>query len=468
LRFGNYFGEAELGGRRLRVTSGRLGDGALEQMLADVEERFCTLPFFAAQPSGHGYARDRIDGPDVLYQTFMVLRHAMHGGPPHDLPAAMARILARPHESLVDGREDMPLAFARGVDGTTLIEIASRPDRLVSLAPGHALSRSPGARALKGRLPTDVRSRRARSTTDTRENRFICAVIDALIDVCLKVESSAKLAKLASGTTVAQEASGYVRRLERWRRHPVLDGLSADPAIPAQSTVLQGRPGYRHVYGFVGDLAGRTRLLNAETATRLMDLRDAATTYEVWCYFAVVQSLEHVLGEPAALAQAFTDDAGVNMPRGHVARVGPVEVRYNFAFSPSKGHGRHPRRSYSVLLRPDISLFLDDGSLHVFDAKLKRDVRTVMQQSMTGEVDEPAAPADLVTFARPDLHKMHAYRDALGARSVWVLYPGSEDVVDSYPDTEGAPAVNGGVGAIALAPAQSAASLTGVLGAMLD
>ncbi|HEX8105593.1 MAG TPA: DUF2357 domain-containing protein, partial [Solirubrobacteraceae bacterium] len=160
LRFGEYFGDAELGGRILRVTSPRLSPQANARMLHEVAERLSALPFRAPAVTGHGYARDVLSGPDVLYQSYAVFRHAMAGGPPHDLPAAIERILARPHERLVDEQEVRPLAHALDVDGRTLLEVASRPDRLVALPATHPLARSPGAVALGGRLPTQLRVRR--------------------------------------------------------------------------------------------------------------------------------------------------------------------------------------------------------------------------------------------------------------------------------------------------------------------
>ena len=52
-------------------------------------------------------------------------------------------------------------------------------------------------------------------------------------------------------------------------------------------------------------------------------------------------------------------------------------------------------------------------------------------------------------FNHADLHKMHAYRDAIpAARTVWVLYPG--DLEQFWPENDGDAAE--GVGVIGLAP----------------
>ena len=102
-------------------------------------------------------------------------------------------------------------------------------------------------------------------------------------------------------------------------------------------------------------------------------------------------------------------------------------------------------------LRPDITVRGADGRLHLFDAKLKVDFRRAVDAE---DFDDAGESSD--TFKREDLYKMHAYRDALGADSVWVLYPGSDRAASEYSDALGGwrdPARGfQGVGAIALRP----------------
>ncbi|HEX8104427.1 MAG TPA: nuclease domain-containing protein, partial [Solirubrobacteraceae bacterium] len=284
---------------------------------------------------------------------------------------------------------------------------------------------------------------------------------------CRRVEISARAGRAPAASAVSSEAGAFVRRLERWRRHPTLSALPSSWQIPRSSTVMRGRAGYRHLAGFWGDLLGRTRLMDPATASRLMGLRDAAATYELWCYFAVVGCVEAALETQAVLEPYTEDDAAVNVPWRHVARIGEARVHYNRTFPSSKGLGRQPFSSYSVRLRPDICLELPTGEVHVFDAKLKRRVLT---QQPAGEADgDQADPdvADAASFASGDLHKMHAYRDALGARSVWVLYPGTAGTHDAFPVHTGEAATAGGVGAIAVVPGASRQRLADTIGAIV-
>ena len=139
---------------------------------------------------------------------------------------------------------------------------------------------------------------------------------------------------------------------------------------------------------------------------------------------------------------------------------------YNQHFSRSRPRRRH---SYSVPLRPDITLLVPDGRkshLHLFDAKFR--VHGLADVGFAGsdkDGDDEKAGERAGTFKRGDIYKMHAYRDAIpDARSVWILYPGGEFRFFGVPgggglsgsqavsSPEGLPETVEGVGAIPLAP----------------
>ena len=111
-------------------------------------------------------------------------------------------------------------------------------------------------------------------------------------------------------------------------------------------------------------------------------------------------------------------------------------------------------------------------ALHLFDAKFRVDRWDIpgdeSQQELEAiEADDRAGVASKGWWKNADIHKMHAYKDALrsgGAKAatVWVLYPGSEFV---FYDEGGAklsspqdlgPA-SSGVGAIPATPVGSSA-----------
>ena len=104
MRMGNFVGESSLGGRRLVVTSTRASAAQVDRMLSDLTDAMSALPTSFASPVGVAYDRSALTGHDVLSQAYAFVRDAMRAAGPHDLPAAVSRILARPYERLVRER----------------------------------------------------------------------------------------------------------------------------------------------------------------------------------------------------------------------------------------------------------------------------------------------------------------------------------------------------------------------------
>lgn len=160
-------------------------------------------------------------------------------------------------------------------------------------------------------------------------------------------------------------------------------------------------------------------------------LRDLATLYEYWCFFALMEALSEV-GQPHPSTPPWWSldgarlQADLSRNEGFGFHVHGLDVWlfYQRRFSPGDG----VMRSYSVPLVPDYSL----------------------------EVRRAGKPPVLLCFDakyRPDqsLEKMHAYRDALrGALGCYVLYPGEESEPTIFPVQPGSWLP--GVGAFSLRP----------------
>jgi predicted component of viral defense system (DUF524 family) len=452
LQFGNFIGETRLGGRRLVVRSSRLSAASVQEMFDSVSGHLASLPFLADTPTVAPYARDRAIGPDALYHAYVCLRDAMEARGRHDLPGAIERILARPHESLLAQEPRLvPLGQSSRVDASTLIAIVSEPQFLSPIRAGSPLESHPLARQLGGRMPEMVRTSPLAHSTDNRENRFVAATLEITSDIARQFEQFARRSSRPSSSLNTREAAAFAARLDRWRRHPALERLNARRSVPVQSTVLRGRAGYRELLRFYSHFISRTGLAGPNDRQSLLELRDAAEIYEYWCYFQVVEAVAEIVGASPVLSRFAATPLGTRVPYGYEATVGATKVLYNVTYSrPAHGQAEIGHDSYSVRLRPDITLRASSGSLHLFDAKLKVDFASA------ADADDEDDPGRTDTFKREDLYKMHAYRDALGAQSVWVLYPGT----GSEPDQYGIPWMHDpcegaefrGVGAIALRP----------------
>jgi predicted component of viral defense system (DUF524 family) len=389
--------------------------------------------------------------PDALYHAYVFLRDGMSARGPHDIAGAVERIIARPHETLhTEDPRLTPLGQASRIDAGTVDAISSEPELLSPLSDASPLKTHPLARRLNGRMPELVRHRPLRNTTDNRENRFVVAALNMMCDIARQFEALAIADRRAASAINAHEAAVMAATLSRWRRHPAFDSLGPTRQVPLVSTVLRGRAGYRQLLGFYLELLARTQLSDPNDSQVLLELRDAALIYEYWCFFRVVDTIVDTLSSAAKVDRFVAGRLGTRVQYGYAARVGSAKVIYNATYSrPASGVPEVGRDSYSVRLRPDITVLAPDGTLHLFDAKLKLDFGSAVDAD---DIDDRDSRPD--TFKREDLYKMHAYRDALGAVSVWVLYPGSDASASAFrsPWTSGGDEQFEGVGAIPLRP----------------
>jgi hypothetical protein len=439
IQFGNFIGETAIGEQRLVVVSDRVRPNEVESMLSDIVARLQSLAFGFGAPTSFVYERDVVAKEDVLYQAYVFVRHGIRGVGKHDVTTAMERVLARPHVRLRLEPSHVPVSAARRVDAATIHGIVSGRAALLPVPASSPLAESPVVRALRGRLPEYVDATRAAETTVTPENTFVAGLLSLLEEVVARTKRVVESRGDVGAQGIAEEAGDLQRQISRWRQAPLLRDLTTEHQVPLNSTVLRSRPGYRELTRFYVDLISRSRVIDAADAARILDARDAALIYEYWCFFEVVDAVARVTGRRAGDAEFQFSEFSAALRRSYQATFPEATVAFNKTYAA-------PTSSYSVTLRPDISVVVHDGGLHLFDAKLRRDV---LQES--ADVDVVEQEEERATFKRGDLYKMHTYRDALNASSVWILYPGRNVETREFAADANA-AQPSGVGAIPLLP----------------
>jgi predicted component of viral defense system (DUF524 family) len=338
------------------------------------------------------------------------------------------------------------------------------------------------AAALRERLPASVDETRVEATHDTAENRFVKAfltLVRGIIEGVRRAVSAHRVTDAFEQRLLAQ-CGELARLLEPAIRHPVWRQVAPMVHVPVSSTVLQRHRGYREVFRIFVKLRLATQVaLPADLVRDLLELKDAAQLYEIWSYFALVHELTCLLGSPTTAEGPTASELELSLHWGlKVEWTGKARLLYNAHFAPSALHGH---RSYSVALRPDIALDVLDGpnvGWHLFDAKFRLerldDILSTEEQ-VESSLDAQRSEERRGTFKRADLYKVHAYRDAIaGARSVWILYPGSEYQffsTDGRPLSSSrnmVPSVLDGVGAIPLPPFRDAVEVRSVLAALVS
>jgi len=298
------------------------------------------------------------------------------------------------------------------------------------------------------------------STADVPENRFVKAFLGQIEAVLSGIES------LATGRPALHARLCAQVREMRVALHPVTShSLWADVGamhrFPAESTVLQRRQGYREVLRHFVRLRHSSRLADKKTWRRLLEVKDIATLYELWCFYEVLRYLEHGLGKPDVAGAPKPSPLQEHLPHDlRIAWKSGVELFYNRRFSSSLSGAR---RSYSLPMRPDIAISIPDRGYHLFDAKFR--MRLVSSTDAVGDAGDGEGSDRDRTFKRNDLNKMHAYRDAIpSSLSSWVLYPGTEE--HCYGVSTDATSVNSawqGVGAIPCLPGDESSPSLGHL-----
>lgn len=472
VRFGNAVGlfrTRDFG--LLETYSGKLTKASWESMLSELTEEAAGLPFTAGIGAVLPFDRSLAARDDLLYHAFVYLRTVLLGeGAAGDaLPDALARVVRDPHRQLQRTTRSTPLELAHRMDGGRLLHLAGGQG---TLHPARGTAATvPLATYLRGRLPESVSQEAAVSSVDTPENRFVLGFLGicaALIQRMRRVTTGRRDLGLALSGAILADCEGMERLLAPYRAHALWREVGPMAHLPVASPVLQRRPGYQEVYRHYSRLrlAAQVPLL-PEQVRMLLEGRDIARMYELWAFFRVARTLRELLGPPDHAEGPQATEFQVQVGWGlRVAWNSGVELFYNPSFSRS---GTTSHRAYSLSLRPDIGLRQLQGrnaGWHLLDAKFRL------------QVDEgTSAPGEDATegtfYLREDLHKMHAYRDAIaGARTAWMLYPGERPCFFPVEGTgEGsslrsAEKLLEGVGALTLLPGVEPTSLVETLASL--
>jgi hypothetical protein len=364
-------------------------------LLDDLYLRASRLPFTFAAPATRT-ARESLRPPTPLFTLHYLCAHAS------EIDAAIATVLARPHRQLRDHPRFVPLHEASEADADVLFEILQSPEEWV---PNRTLQL---AHKLGGFAPRRVWQSQPEETFDTPENRFVLSFLGALL------AAAEALPNAPWWHSVPQARQRIVRELTSALRQTRLHAMFAEVGqmqrLPASSQVLLRREGYRQMLE-LWQRFHRSRRPVFEPLQHAIEVRDVATLYEVWVFFALTEQIGDLLGiEPVIDLQA-SDEHGLRWLS---------EARYDTAGTLTYNRSFHrPKGSYSVPLRPDFTWVRDGMVDLVLDAKFRMDQYGIQDDAE----DTPQA-----TAKRADLYKMHTYRDALHVRTAVSIYPGDIDV----------------------------------------
>lgn len=410
LRFDNLVGLVDILGMTYDVRSRKLLDGIagnrqFQTLLDDINELSRKLTFqfdgstYAYRATELEYNQNVLEILDYYYQ--LVFDYPVT----HRLQTLIDQCIRSPHSAYVEIQEIVPFTKSRKLATNFYTTLGKKRD-WVKLQPTHKLAGSSLARRTFERagnylVPANITNRQEKLTLNTMENRFLRFFMEEIITLCLQVitekfeaESKRKAGRLHQKVHAILQLSFFKE-------------IASLSFLPGSSVVLLKKAGYKEIYyHFVQSKFSFRPILNdlREQAQR-PGLKNIATLYEIWVFFKIAA----LLFPSAVIRETFGGRVLKNgsFVGNYIWEGNGICLMYNQSYSRLTGG------SYSVMLRPDISLQRND-KLYLFDAKYK--FNTALETE-----DE------LIRVVKPeDVHKMHAYVDAISqARTAIVLYPGT-------------------------------------------
>ena len=403
-----------------------------------------------------------------------------------DFSAALQRILSFPHERLSTVRDsvstDRPI---RWTPPAVRQLVTGNPRREVPAS--HPLRTQLGLESVAERVLVPRKSR----DLDTLENRFVKFALrefraflthaQGVFESCAGWGASAALSRRLAAT------------VEDWLGRSLFRKLGEMRFAPLGSPVLQRKAGYREVLRWW--LRFRTAAeLSWEGGEELFHAgqRDVASLYEYWLFFELLdwfcQKCRGGNRPPVEELIEGLEEGSPNLRLRKRMELGPfvgtfagqsrrlnARFAYNRRFEVTQD--RHLGGSWTRRLHPDYTLTFwpEDLSeadaerqellVHVhFDAKYRvEDVEGLFGAEGSDDADDELEG----NYKRPDLLKMHAYRDAIKrSQGAFVLYPGRANAAVKL---QGFHEVLPGLGAFGIAPNENgAAQGLKALGTFLD
>ena len=398
----------------------KISRGEYETLLSDLETELPVQVAIAFQRAGGlaGITLNHRQGT-TLQQELVRLRRAIDG--PADrmgLAQALTLLAERPHRVLATEERWVRRGRAR----------RPSPDRL-----GQAFAR-PGNTDESQRLKR-VPDVRTRHTADVYENRLVGQFAR---QVRLRLLRIKPLLRESSHTEAAQTAQGLLEKMQGARRQArFLDEVAPLNRPPDRaSMVLQRRPLYRAIFEGYLDFQ-KAMSVTLETPELEAPLRNLPFLYQLWCTLHVIRVATDVAGKAGFRVERsgfFQRKEGVLtlhlgkaeatlVQPGTGARLRIIPERY---YGSTGGNGLH---SVSYGQRPDLAIEVTrptgEPSVYLVDPKYKLDAGRAQGDEVGERRGSPK---------KPDIDKMHAYRDAIrdagGKRVVEyaaILYPGATE-----------------------------------------
>ena len=375
------------------------------RMISDISEFYTALMLHSNAPLSTRF--DLGSGQSTSYYEDFILINYMFTK--LGLEDAFGYICNNIHRELIYERTVSQDCSAYNVDPSSLQDMMSGSN--ISVRDGGSISGRYEFMTTINNDPID--------TFDTPENRLIKDFLLVLLNILETIRTSNKEGYIRTTTDrMINDVNGMLS--EWWMKE-----VGRLEHVPFDSNVLSSKYGYSNIFQMY-------LMLGLELDYRIHDAEylfegrtnRVSQTYEYWCYIQLFNALCSLSGRHREYVQQIQKGWELSIrgmePIRFLIPGGSSDILVDLYYNKATSKKGDSLESYSVMLRPDFSLIIDNGirkRVVNFDSKYKLQVEN-------DESIEDDDPINTVCW-RADIYKMHTYRDAIyNCWGSYVLYPG--------------------------------------------
>lgn len=437
------------------------------KMLNDIAEECVDIIMSHSSPIVQQYAVDDTFGSSrSAYQRFIFVKSIIDS---ESFAEAVTQVTQNPVKRWKEATESKLINNTKRLGAKSIRQIVSGTNRV------HISSPIAGLSSLPRRI--DVASNE--DTVDVAENRFVKFALQTFLNFCdsvidtLKKDMGKDIAD--ANEQVIKEAGLLCDKLNVFLSAPLFREVSNLTILPQNNPTLQKREGYREIYQkwLLFDVAAKLHFGKADEDIYSGGKKNVAKLYEYWLFFKLFRTFEHNFHFEKGIEDLVNFDDKqfcLSLQEGKESAIegfydkGTRKLKVKFSFNRTFNGNDDLKKdgSWTIQYRPDYTLSIwpaalddttaeeEDVITHIhFDSKYKVDAITSNKEFAEDE-ECMNAEGNVLIWKKADVHKMHAYKDAIRRTSgAYILYPG-----DTSMRKKGFHEIIPGLGAFAIKPGQ--------------
>lgn len=408
IKFMNFVGWVNLFQCTYEIRSKKWNKTQIDRLWLKVSQQLSDLPYQYFNQVKQRKEMSYKDFQQSKYHQWVLLRDYLLYK--EELVSGWEQILRDPHTQIITEHHFIDSWKVQKINEQSLVDIVSY-GRNIALSKGNPLEKTLLSQKLSKTkhnyiFPLQIRENTKQISYDNRENRFIKWILTELYELTVWMDNYITRARTQRSIYridhIIEDNNHLQVKLREMLTVPWLAEVGMLSSSIGNSTVLQRKQGYRQWFAFYQRyIQGYCYPLETKELQDIIEAKKVSEMFEYYCFFEVLESIERVFD--VSKAKITFDNSAYS---GSTIRNGTkvtyningksLIVYYNKTF-------QKERQSYSIQLRPDISILYRDQWIHL-DSKFKN------------TLDED--------FIAEDINKMHVYRDAIyNTRAAVVLYP---------------------------------------------